>query len=77
MAKLSKERRRALQLLARSPNGCTKALMLAHGFQLEVLDKLVLDGLAKAEEHATIAGSRAMKVVWLQITPAGRQAIAE
>jgi hypothetical protein len=76
MAKLTDEQRRALQVLARSPNGCTKALMLAHGFQLEMLDKLVLDGVAKAEEHATMAGSRAMKVVWLQITEAGRKAIA-
>jgi hypothetical protein len=24
--------RRGLQLLARSPNGCTEALMMAHGF---------------------------------------------
>ncbi len=51
--------------------------MLAHGFDLEMLDKLVLDGLARAEEHATMAGSRAMKVVWLQIATAGRKALAE
>jgi hypothetical protein len=37
--------------------------------------KLVLDGLAKAEEHATMAGSRRMKVAWLQKTAAGRMAI--
>jgi hypothetical protein len=76
MAKLSKERRRALQLLARSPNGSAKALMPAHGFQLVMLDKLVLDGLAKAEERATMAGSQRMKVAWLQVTAAGRKAIA-
>jgi hypothetical protein len=34
MAKLTDEQRRALQLLARSPNGCTEALILAHGFEL-------------------------------------------
>jgi hypothetical protein len=32
MAKLSKEKRRALQLLARSLDGCTEALMMAYGF---------------------------------------------
>jgi hypothetical protein len=50
--------------------------MLAHGFELEVLDKLAVGGLAKAGAHDTMAGSRRMKVVWLQITEAGRQAIA-
>jgi hypothetical protein len=34
MAKLSDEQRRALKLLASSPNGCTEALMLAHGFEI-------------------------------------------
>jgi hypothetical protein len=77
MAKLSKEKRRALQLLARSPNGCTEALMMAHGFELVMLAKLVIDGLAVAVDHSTMAGRRRMKVVWLQITPAGRKAIAE
>jgi hypothetical protein len=77
MAKLSDDQRRALRLLAGSPNGCTGALMLAHGFDGAMLGKLVLDGLARAEEHATMAGSRPMKVVWLQITEAGRKAVAE
>jgi hypothetical protein len=75
MSKPTDEQRRALQLLARSPNGCTEALMMAHGFEGAMLDRLVLDGLARAEEHATMAGSRAMKVVWLQITAAGRKAL--
>jgi hypothetical protein len=68
------EQRRALKLLARSPNGCTEALMLARGVELEMLDKLDIDGLAKAGAHATMAGSRRMKVVWLRITAAGRKA---
>jgi hypothetical protein len=77
MAKLSDEQRRALQLVARSPNGCTEALMLAHGFELKMLDKLASEGLTKTEAHDTMAGSRRMKVVWLQITAAGRKAIAD
>jgi hypothetical protein len=75
MAKLTDEQRRALQLLARSPNGCTEALMMAHGFDVSMLAKLVLDGLAVAVDHSTTAGRRRMKVTWLRITNAGRKAI--
>jgi phage portal protein BeeE len=76
MAKLTDERRRALQLLARSPNGCTEALMLAHGFESAMLSDLVLNGLAVAVDRSTMAGRRRMKVTWLRITAAGRKAIA-
>jgi hypothetical protein len=77
MAKLSNEQRRALQLLARSPNGCTEALLLAHGFELAMLGKIAFDGFANVEAHETVAGSRRMKVFWLQITATGRKAIAD
>jgi hypothetical protein len=77
MAKLTNEQRRALRILARSPNGCTEAILLAHGFEIAMLGKLVLDGFARAETHDTMAASRRMKVVWLQISAAGRKAIAE
>jgi hypothetical protein len=54
VAKLTDKQRRALRLLARSPNhGCTEAIMLAHGFESAMLAKLVLDGLAKVEVHDT------------------------
>jgi hypothetical protein len=79
MAKLSDHQRRALQLLARNPNGCTEALMLAHGFESAMLGKLTVDGLAKVEVHNTkVAGRRVkVKVTWLQITEAGRKAMAD
>jgi hypothetical protein len=77
MARLTDEQRRALRHLARSPNGCTEALLMAHGFDVAILGKLVLDGLAKVEAHDTMAGSRRMKVFWLRITEAGRKAIAQ
>jgi hypothetical protein len=76
MVELSAEQRRALQLLARSPNGCTEALMMAHGFPMDMLGKLVLDGLAVAMDHSTMAGRRRIKVTWLRITEAGRKEIA-
>jgi hypothetical protein len=42
---MSTERHRALRLLAGSPLGATKAIMLAHGFTYAMLDILVRDGL--------------------------------
>ena len=77
MAKLTDEQRRALRLLERSANGCTEALMMAHGFQLAFLGKLSFDGFALATPHLTQAGSKPMIVVWMTITPAGRKAITE
>jgi hypothetical protein len=77
MAKLSKEKRRALQLLARSPNGCTEALMMAYGFEVVMLGKLVLDGFALATPHDTRAGREPIRVVWLTITEAGRKAVGK
>jgi hypothetical protein len=76
MANLTQEQRRALQLLSRSPNGCTEALMMAHGFEIAMLSRLVLDGLAAAADHSAMVGRRRMKVTWLRITNAGRKAIA-
>jgi hypothetical protein len=72
MAKLTDEQRRALRLLGRS----TEALMMAHGFELVMLAKLVIDGLVVAVDHSTMAGRRRMKVTWLRITAAGRKTIA-
>jgi hypothetical protein len=69
MADLTDEQRRALRLLARSPNGCT------HGFESTIIGKFMLDGLATAEIHDTKIAGRRVKVVWLQITAAGRRAL--
>jgi hypothetical protein len=38
------DRRRALELLAASPDGCTEALMFANGFTAELLVELVRAG---------------------------------
>jgi hypothetical protein len=35
MERLTDERRRALRLLGRHPDGCTEALMMAHGFTID------------------------------------------
>ena len=52
------ERRRALELLARGPTGCTETLMLAHGFSAEVLGRLVVDGFAGVRRGIILAGER-------------------
>ena len=43
---LAATRRRALTVLASSPDGCTEAIMLAHGFTAELLIELVQEDLA-------------------------------
>jgi hypothetical protein len=76
MAKLTDEERRALQLLARSPNGCTEALMLAHRFTIDALAEMAVDGLLTIEaDREDEHGQR--KVARMQITPAGRRAITD
>jgi hypothetical protein len=74
---LTDEQRRALALLARSPNGCTEALMMAHGFPLAMLGDLVMGGLALATFQDTRAGRQPMLVVWMTITAEGRKVIAD
>jgi hypothetical protein len=69
------DRRRALRLLAGAPEGVTEALMLAHGFRVELLVDLCFAGLAIAKPEHMLAGGRTMEVVRITITEAGRQAL--
>ena len=73
--KLAPDEREALRLLASSPHGCSKSIMLAHGCAIGVLRDLVRDGLASEERRSTIAARRAMVVTSLRITEAGRLSI--
>src|SRR5262249_10013957 len=69
------ERRRALELLAASPDGCTEAIMLAHGFPVPLLVDLCIAGLAIATPERIVAGGRPIEVVRMKITDAGQKAI--
>jgi DNA-binding PadR family transcriptional regulator len=69
------DQRDALQVLARSPLGTTESIMMAYGFGVGTLQKLVRDGLATAERRTVQAG-RPIAVKWLEITDAGRAALA-
>jgi hypothetical protein len=61
------EHRRALQLMAGAPDGCTEAEMLTHGFELAALGDLMFRGLALAAPRDTLP------VMWITITDAGRK----
>jgi hypothetical protein len=52
------QRRRALELLEASIDGCTEAIMLAYGFKIELLVELVDAGLATASIERIVAGGR-------------------
>jgi hypothetical protein len=70
---LSAEQCRALRMLANSTTDCTVAVMMEHGFKLEMLTEVVANGLARAT-RGTMRGGR--RPTWLTITDAGRRALA-
>ncbi len=72
---LSSPHRRALDLLAGCPAGCTESLMRAHGIKRDVIAKLVLDGLGIAEIERVMAGGKSVGVRRIKITEAGRVAL--
>src|ERR1700747_1851253 len=64
-------RRRALELLASCPDGCTEAIMLAHGFSVEQMVDLVRAGLATAHAERVVAAGRTAVVARVRITEEG------
>jgi len=71
------QRRRALELLEASIDGCTEAIMLAYGFKTELLVELVNAGLATVSIEGTVAGRRRVEVIRMRITAAGRRALTK
>jgi hypothetical protein len=68
---LSNTERRALVVLAENPDGCSRAIMLARGFPLAVLNRLFRAGLMTVERDKR--GDNINKIV-LKITEPGRRA---
>jgi hypothetical protein len=68
-------RRRALELLAASPNGYTEAIMRAHGFSIDFMVDLVRSGLATATSEYVISGPNKIEVARMRITDAGRKVL--
>jgi hypothetical protein len=62
---------------AGSRDGCTEAIMMAHGFTVEMPVDLVRAGLATAKAERVVAGGRAIEVARVRITEAGRRALAD
>jgi hypothetical protein len=67
--------RRALELLAASPEGCTEALMFANGFTAEMLLELVCAGLASAHAERMVADGKMSEVARVKISDAGWRAL--
>ena len=70
------DRRRALELLAASPEGCTEALTLANGFTAELLIELVRAGLASAHAERMVGDGKMTEVARVKLSEAGWQALA-
>jgi hypothetical protein len=73
---LDPTRRRALTVLAGSPEGCTEAILMAHGFKMALLVELIHDGLASAKSERMTAGKKPIEVTRVRITEAERAAPA-
>jgi hypothetical protein len=74
--RISSEQERALKLLASSPHGINEELFIrSYGFSRGVLASLVRRRLAAADREVAMAGGKAIEVVRLRITAAGRSAI--
>jgi hypothetical protein len=71
------DRRRALELLAGSRYGYTKAILRAHGFSFDMMVELIKAGLATTKRERVVADSRKTSLVRVRITEAGRQALAK
>src|SRR5262245_51946086 len=69
------DRRRALELLAASPDGCTEALMFANGFTAEMLLELVRAGLASAHAERMVADGKISEIARVKISDAGWRAL--
>jgi len=77
---LTDDERRAPQLLAVNPHGATvEALVLGHGFKLQMLDDLVRARLAKRYRVTVTADGQTtgVTVTYMKIMAAGRNAIEE
>jgi hypothetical protein len=71
------DRRRALELLAASPDGCSEALMFANGFTAELLVELVRAGLASAHAERMLADGKMKESARVKISEAGWQTLGD
>ena len=73
---LRAEQRLAFALLASVPHGVAEDLLvLAHGFDSDMIAGLVHTGLATARRDTVTADGRTIEIVRITITDAGRRAL--
>jgi hypothetical protein len=58
-----------------NPDGCSRAIMLARGFPLSLLNRLVRAGLATSQIEREERGDKEIEIMRLKITEAGRRAL--
>jgi hypothetical protein len=76
--RLSRERRRALQVLANSKHlGVTEAIMMAYGFTTAMLAAMRCDGYVTVVIDIVRTGDRTTNVRRLQITDVGRKVLGD
>ena len=73
MPDYSTDWRRALEMLAKSANGCATSLLLAHGFTSSLGAELITTGFATAKSERMRAGQRTVDVTRVRITDAGER----
>ena len=73
MPTLTADHRNALEMLVDcGDEGCTLAIMQAHGFAAKIIAELVRGGLATARAEQMHVGGRPIDVTRVRITGAGR-----
>jgi hypothetical protein len=75
MTRADDGQRRALAVLAENPDGCTRTNMLARGFSLALLNRLVRVGLASPRLDWEERNREPTATMRLRITDAGRRAL--
>ena len=63
--------RRALTVLGDNPDGCTQAILLAHGFKSQLLAELVRTKLVTEHYERVMQGGRPINVTRMRITASG------
>jgi len=66
----------ALTLLAANPRGMPEGILHAHGISIDDMVAVVQAGLATARGERVRAGGQVIEVATVQITDAGRKALA-
>jgi len=75
---LGAKQRWALEILAVAGlRGCTGAMLLAHGFSVDMLADLVHDGLVTAHRQTMRVGRWKIQFARMMITDAGRKALED